>query len=210
MQRYNAPSDSFRSGFLLLWINALLFVFATAIALELVYILMPYFNEISGKELVANFANYHVWKVILFTIFGTLLLSSIYPAILLSSFEPLKALKGKINAKISDTLFRKALVVVQFAFSVILITGTMIIGNQLSYIRSKQLGYDKDHVLSFRMINMNSHFDAIKADLLKQPGVMDVTWASGNIINNQEQTGSSEWDGKQPGETMMLSPIYRL
>jgi putative ABC transport system permease protein len=187
--------------------TAFLFVFATIIALILVYFLMPFFNEVSGKELVVNFADYHIWEVIFFTILGTFILSSIYPAILLSSFEPLKALKGKISAKLSDAVFRKILVILQFTFSVILITGTIIIGNQLSYIRSKQLGYDKEHVLSFNMINMRHHFDAVKADLLKQPGILDITWANSNIINIQNQTGDNEWDGKQPGETMMLSPL---
>jgi putative ABC transport system permease protein len=187
--------------------TALLFVFTTAIALSLVYFLMPFFNKVSGKQLTVNFSDYHIWKVILYTIVGTLIISSIYPAILLSSFEPLKAMKGKISAKLSDVLFRKILVVIQFAFSVILITGTIIIGHQLSYIRSKQLGYDKDHILSFNMINMRHHFDAVKADLSKQPGISGITWASSNIINIQNQTGDNQWDGKQPGETMMLSPL---
>src|SRR6266487_597338 len=187
--------------------TAFLFVFATVIALILVYILMPLFNQVSGKELVVNFTDYHIWQVILLTILGTLIISSIYPALLLSSFDPLKALKGKIFAKISDTVFRKVLVIIQFAFSVILITGTIIIGNQLSYVRSKQLGYNKDHVLSFNMINMSHHFDAVKADLIKQPGIENVTYASMNIINYGGETGDNSWDGKQPGETLMLSPM---
>jgi putative ABC transport system permease protein len=187
--------------------TALLFVFATAIALMLVYFLMPYFNEISGKELIVNFADYHIWQIIFVAIFGTLIISSIYPAMLLSSFEPLKALKGKMSAKISDALFRKILVVVQFSFSVILITGTIIIGEQLSYVRSKQLGYDKDHVLSFNMINMNKHYDAVKADLIKQPGISNITSADVDIIDYGGQTGDNSWDGKQPGETLMLCPI---
>jgi len=187
--------------------TALLFVFATVIALSLAYFLMPFFNKVSGKELTVNFSDYHIWMVIFYTITGTLITSSIYPAILLSSFEPIKALKGKISAKLSDALFRKVLVVIQFAFSVMLITGTIVIGNQLSYIRSKQLGYEKEHVLSFNMINMRHHFDAVKADLLKQPGISGITWVNSNIINIQNQTGDNEWDGKQPGETMMLSPL---
>jgi len=183
--------------------TAILFAFATTIAVALVYILMPFFNQVSGKELVVNFADYHIWTVILFTIFGTVLISSIYPAMLLSSFEPLKALKGKISAKISDAVFRKVLVIVQFSFSVILITGTIIIDKQLSYVRSMQLGYDKDHVVSFSMINMSKHLDAVKADLLKQPGILNMTSASANIVNYGGQTGNNSWEGKLPGETLM-------
>jgi len=187
--------------------TTILFVFAAAIASLLVYLLMPSFNAISGKELVVNFGDYHIWEVILFTIAGTLITSSIYPALLLSSFEPLKAMRGKMSAKISDAAFRKVLVVVQFTFSVILITGTIIIGRQLSYVRSMQLGYDKDYVLSFDMINMSKHFEAVKADLMKKPGISNITSASANIVHYGGQTGNNSWDGKLPGETLMLSPI---
>jgi putative ABC transport system permease protein len=184
-----------------------LFVFAVVISLTLVYTLLPLFNQVSGKELVINFADYHIWIVILSSIVGTLILSSIYPAILLSSFEPTKALKGKISATLSSAMFRKILVIVQFTFSIVLITATIVIGNQLRYIQSKQLGYDKENVLIMPMIHMAPHLDAIRADLLKQPGVIDVTWSSGDIINIGNQTGDNEWDGKRPGETVMLSPI---
>jgi len=185
----------------------LLFVFAIAISLLLVYSLLPAFNQVSGKELVLNFADYHLWEVISLTIAGTLITSSIYPAILLSSFQPLRALKGKISSHMSDVVFRKVLVVIQFTFSVMLITGTMIIGHQLSFVRSMQLGYDKDHVLSFNMINISKHFDAVRAELMKQPGITNITSASTNIIDYRGQTGNSSWDGKLPGETLMLSPI---
>jgi putative ABC transport system permease protein len=187
--------------------TTLLFVFAVVISLGLVYTLLPLFNEISGKEIAINFSDYHIWIVILSSIIGTLFISSIYPAILLSSFEPIKALKGKISASISSTMFRKILVVVQFTFSIVLITGTIVISNQLRYIQSKQLGYDKENVLTMPMIHMAPHLDAIGADLLKQPGVKDVTWASRNIIDVHMQTGDNDWDGKQPGESVMLTPI---
>jgi putative ABC transport system permease protein len=136
-----------------------------------------------------------------------LIISSIYPALLLSSFEPLKALKGKISARINDATFRKTLVVVQFTFSVVLIAGTIIIKEQMSFMRSKQLGYDKSYVLSCSMRKMGEHYDAVKAELLKQPGVAGVTSASMNIIRYGGHTGDSWWDGKQDGETLMLSPM---
>lgn len=187
--------------------TALLFLFATFFALGLIYLLMPLFNRISGKELAINFLDRRIWSIILYTITGTMIVSSIYPALLLSSFEPLKALKGKISAKISDAVFRKILVVVQFSFSMILIAGTIIIGNQMSYIRSKSLGYDKDHVLSCNMNEMKNHFEVVKAGLMNQPGISDVTAASVNIIRYGGHTGDNSWEGKENGETLMLSPM---
>jgi len=187
--------------------TVVLFLFATVLGLGLVYVLLPLFNEISGKELILNLTNYRIWEIILFTVFGTLIISSIYPALLLSSFEPLKALKGKISARINDVTFRKTLVVVQFTFSVVLIAGTIIIKDQMSFMRSKQLGYDKSYVLSCSMRKMGAHYDAVKAELLKQPGIAGVTSASVNIIRYGGHTGNNWWDGKQDGETLMLSPM---
>lgn len=187
--------------------TAVLFLFAFLFSVTLVYLLMPGFNKISGKELSFSLSDYHIWKVILLTIAGTLVISSIYPALLLSSFEPLKAMKGKISARISDALFRKILVVIQFAFSMVLITGTLVIGKQLSFIRSKELGYDKEHVLSCNMMEMGRHVETVKAELLKEPGINNVTWASENIVDLGGQTGDNTWDGKMNGETMMVSPM---
>ena len=103
--------------------------------------------------------------------------------------------------------FRKLLVVVQFAVSVILIAGTFIISNQLQYIRSKELGYDKTHVFAFFMRDMSKHYDAVKADLLNQPGVAAVTRANANIVQLGGQTGDNDWDGKEQGETMMMHTV---
>ncbi len=187
--------------------TALLFLFASVIALTLVYLLVPYFNQLSGKQISVDFTDVRIWKVLGLAIIGSLIASSIYPALLLSSFQPLKALKGRITSGFSDALFRRVLVVVQFSFSVILIAGTLVIGKQLSYIRSMQLGYDKEHVLSFSLINMASHIAAVKADLLKEPDIKNITVASGSIVNYGGQTGNNSWDGKKEGETVMMSPI---
>lgn len=176
--------------------TALVFLIASVAAIGLCYLLVPTFNYISGKALSLNLADYHVLLVILLATLGTLAASSIYPALLLSSFEPLKALKGKISAGIGDVLFRKILVVTQFTFSVILIIGTIVITGQLKYIRSKALGYDKSHVFAVWMRDMTKHYEAAKAELLKQPGVVDVTRSSQNIVNLGSSTGDIDWDGK--------------
>ncbi|MFI5159863.1 MAG: ABC transporter permease [Sphingobacteriales bacterium] len=187
--------------------TALLFFVATLLALGAIYLLMPVFNQLSGKQLTFDIADYHVWMVILLTIAGTLAASSIYPALLLSSFEPLKALKGKISAGIGDRLFRKILVVTQFSFSVILIIGTIIITTQLRYIRSKDLGYDKTHVFACDMHGVSAHYDAIRAELLKQPEIQDVTRSNQVLVRIGGQSGETDWDGKAPGQTFIVHPI---
>ncbi|GAB3270258.1 ABC transporter permease [Larkinella harenae] len=187
--------------------TALLFLLSALMAITLMMVLMPFFNQLSGKQLTIDWTDPHIWKVMGLTIAGTLLASSIYPALLLSSFEPLKALKGNVSARLTDAVFRKILVVTQFAVTVILISGTLVIGHQLSYIRSKDLGYDKTHVFSFFQREMGRHYEAVKADLLQQPGVTGVTRGNSNIVELGEQTGSNSWDGKEPGETMMIRPV---
>ncbi|MBB6108831.1 putative ABC transport system permease protein [Mucilaginibacter lappiensis] len=187
--------------------TALLFLIAAGLAILLIYALMPAFNELSGKQLVFNLNDYHIWIVILATISGTLIVSSIYPALLLSSFEPLKALKGKVSAGMGDVTFRKILVVTQFTFSVILIIGTIVITGQLNYIRSKQLGYDKSHVLAFWMRDMAKHYDAVKAELLKQPGVLGVTRSNSNIVSLGGLSGDTDWDGKAANQTFIVHPM---
>jgi len=184
-----------------------LFTIAALLAIGVAYALMPVFNNISGKQMVLDLSDYHIWLVILYTIAGTLIASSIYPALLLSSFEPLKALKGKISTGIGDAMFRKILVVGQFSFSVILIIGTIVITGQLKYIHSKDLGYSKEHVFSVWMRDMAPHYDAVRAELMKQPGVADVTRSNQNIVRFGGFTGSADWDGKDPKQALMLHVI---
>jgi putative ABC transport system permease protein len=187
--------------------TALLFCLSAAIALGLVRMLMPVFNQVSGRELVFDLSNSRVWLVLLSAIGGSLAASSVYPALLLSSFNPLKALKGKISLGIGEVLLRRILVVVQFAFSVMLIAGTLVITRQLNYIRTKDLGYDKSHTLSFWMRDMNIHYDAARAELLKQPGVQEVTRSNQDIIRFTGFTGAVDWDGKDPKQNLIIHPI---
>jgi putative ABC transport system permease protein len=187
--------------------TAFLFLIASILAVCLIYISMPLYNNISGKEISINLGDYHIWRVIAFAITGTLIASSIYPALLLSSFEPIQALKGKISSGIGAASFRKILVVSQFAISVVLITATIIISQQLNYIRSKELGYDKSHVFSFIMPNANEHYEAARNELMKTPGIIDVTRSTGNIVQLGNQTGDNQWDGKLPDQTFMVYPV---
>lgn len=130
--------------------SLLLFLFASLVAFFIIYLLLPLYNSLSGKNLVFNLTNGNVWLIIGGTIIGTLAMAGIYPALLLSSFKPLQALKGKLSFGIGNVFFRKALVVTQFVFSVGLIISTLVIGNQLKFIRQKDIGYNKEHVSTLR------------------------------------------------------------
>ncbi len=187
--------------------TALLFSLAAMLALGLIWLLIPMFNQLSGKEIVFSLTNYQMWLTMLAAIVGTLAASSIYPALLLSSFEPLKALKGKISAGMGDAMFRKILVVTQFSVSVMLIVGTIVISNQLNYVRSKNLGYDKTNVFGFWMRDMGQHYDAVKAELLKQPGVLAVTRSNQNIVRYGGLSGDLDWTGKDPKQNLLIHPI---
>jgi putative ABC transport system permease protein len=187
--------------------TALLFLFSAVLAIVLVKLAMPLFNQLAGKQLVFDIANGQMWIVIFCTIGATLVASSIYPALLLSSFDPLTALKSRLSISRGDTVFRKMLVVIQFASSVILIIGTLVINRQLNYIRHKDLGYDKSHVFSFWMRDMRPFYESVKGEMLGLSGVKGVTASTNSIISLGGISGDNDWDGKEANQTFIVHPI---
>jgi putative ABC transport system permease protein len=187
-----------------------IFFFAMAIILAFIFImlLMPVFNHISGKKLHFDLFNTSIWQVTGITVFSTLVGSCIYPALLLSSFKPVNALKGKISLGVGNAAFRKILITIQFIFSVGLIISTLIINCQLKYIREKELGYDKSFVFDFIMRDMQKNFEGIRSQLLTQTAVRDVTSGSDNIINITNSTSEAQWDGKDPNVNFIIHSTY--
>lgn len=190
--------------------TALLFIVAAIFSLGIIYTVLPYFNQFSGKEISLQLSNRTVWLCIGGALLGTLAASSIYPAMLLSSFKPLASLKGKVSANISKVAFRRVLVVVQFAISIMLIVGTIVVGKQLSYIRQRNIGYDRENVFSFGLRpDMQNHYGAIKNELLKNSGIVAVTRAGRDIINNGgSSTGNNDWDGKPTNSNMWFNQVF--
>lgn len=186
--------------------TVLCFAIALMLAFALIYAVMPVYNNISGKQMHFDLFNANVWQVIALTIIATLVASSIYPAMLLSSFKPINALKGKVSGAGNGT-FRKVLVVCQFAFSIGLIIGTLIINRQLQYIHSVQLGYDKEHVFAVPMRAMQDHYEAIKADLLSHTEIKGISSGNNSVVNSGSSTGDTDWDGKAPDVSMIIHPF---
>ncbi len=189
--------------------STLLFVIAALLALVLIQVLLPYVNQFSGKQIQLALSNHQVWYCIALTLLGTLAASSVYPALLLSSFQPLNALKGKASSGIAGSTLRQSLVVVQFATSIVLIASTVVIHNQLQYIRNKNLGYDKANVFSFSMRpDMKNHFEAMKSELLKNPAVFGLARVGRDMIHGGSSTGDNDWDGKPSNSNMWFHQTF--
>lgn len=153
-------------------------LFAFIISLLFVYLLLPFFNNLAGKTLFMTtiLENQNpIWLIGLVFLVG--LISGIYPAVVLSGFSPVNVLKTSTVASSSGFGFRNALVVIQLVITTLLISGTIIIGNQLSYLTNIQLGFDKDQmmVIDFRFDRgISSRFQVIKDEFSKIAGVKDV------------------------------------
>ena len=146
--------------------SILLTFIALLLAVVLVYLALPVFNELSGKELNLHFKN-NLFLLFGLAGFGLVVgaLAGSYPAFYLSSFKPVTALKGKISAGKKSIGLRSGLVVFQFCISVILIVGTTVVYQQLKYIQNTKLGFDKDQVL---VLHETGRLDKNEAILRKQ------------------------------------------
>ena len=158
----------------------LLFI-AFTIAFALVSLVLPAFNSLVGSDFVIDFHN--LLYIVGLVLIAALLLgvfTGIYPSLFLSTFHPSNILKGTVFLGLKKANFRRILVVVQFAISVILIIGTLVIADQLSYCMSKELGFDREHVvvIPVRDYKTMKDFEVIKNILLQNHEILSVARSS--------------------------------
>ncbi|UTA67406.1 ABC transporter permease [Emticicia sp. 21SJ11W-3] len=131
--------------------SVLLSVSSFFVASMIVVLALPFFNNLTGKQLLLD--TFYTWQTIPLMLFLSVLvglMAGIYPAGVLSSFQPIQVLKGKFISKKQGHLLRNGLVVFQFSISIVLIIGTLVVYRQLTYIQNKELGYSKDFVIHLR------------------------------------------------------------
>ena len=167
----------------------LITVFALLIAVGIAWVALPFLNQLLQVKVMLSFATNGRLIVFLVTVavFVTLL-SGLYPAMILSSFNPITALKSKVTAKmVGGISLRRGLVVFQFAISQVLIIGTLIVVSQMDYFRNASLGFNKDQILTVQVPSdsvSNSKVEYVRNELLKNPGIQQVSFSYASPSDN--------------------------
>ncbi len=182
---------------------------AAILAIGIVELCLPSFNQLMGKQLALGFDNMVFWAVLFFFILFTGVLAGSYPAFYLSSFLPIKVLKNMIINKTGTVTSRKVLIVTQFSFAIILIISTTVIHRQVQYAQDRQVGYDKDQLISVEMtgkINANSRL--IREELLRTGTAVAVTRTLSPMTERWNNGMSMTWRGKDPNEKQIMNRFY--
>jgi putative ABC transport system permease protein len=128
----------------------------------------------------------------------------------LSSLQPVKILKGKLQLGTGPALFRRTLVVFQFSMSIFLIVGILVVGRQMQYLRDKNLGLDRENVLYWQIegISEPKKFDALRQEILRLPSVASVTTAGSLPVNIQSSSSDLTWTGKDPNSAINTQAMF--
>lgn len=182
--------------------SLLISLLALVTTVLLAQICLPFFNQLTDQNFSLSLSSVSLWKVLGLTLATAVLLNSIYPALVLSSFKPLNVFRGNSILKVKDISFRKALVVLQFTISVMLITCTIVIYRQLQFIQHENPGYNRSQVMSFYLPptvhreSRSSAILAIKEALLSQSSIENVAVASQPIFNIGSMCSEcADWPG---------------
>ncbi|MGC4035885.1 MAG: ABC transporter permease [Chitinophagaceae bacterium] len=193
------------------FLSEALFITAISVVLSLILVvlLLPYFNHVTEKQITFPYSNVFFWISIIALTFITGIASGIYPAIFLSSFKPITVLKGTLKFSNNSTFLRKGLVVFQFALSIILITGTIIVSQQINFIQTINLGYDRENLVYIPVEGELSHsYQLFKEQALKSTGIKSVSRIGETPTNIGSGTGGVDWDGKDPNSSVNFTNTF--
>jgi ABC-type antimicrobial peptide transport system permease subunit len=176
------------------------------IAIAITTLVLPAFDQLTGKQLVLPFDQPTFWFTILGLILITGFIAGSYPALFLSSLKPVCVLKGSLKFSWSASFFRKALVVFQFAMSVFLIIAMMVVYKQLDYIQTKNLGYDRDNLIYIPIEgDLVKNYEVFKQNALANTDVVNVSKMRNSPTAIFHHTGDIFWPGKDPNLTVSFA-----
>jgi ABC-type antimicrobial peptide transport system permease subunit len=175
-------------------------IIATVTSALLIRLLLPSFNKLFLKQLTLNILQNPtpLW-ILLSTGFLAVLLAGSYPALVMSSFLPIRIIKGFSGTALKRTIFRKILVVVQFTLAIGLIAGAGGVYNQLTYLQNMDLGYSMDNILYFsNRGELKGRYETVKNEFLNVPGVEKVTTSANYFPFSRSCDDTWQWEGKDP------------
>jgi putative ABC transport system permease protein len=180
----------------------LVVVFAFVLAIALVTISLPSFNELADKNMDMLWNNPYFWLISFGFIAITALLSGSYPALYLSSFQPVKVLKGTFKAGRFASLPRKVLVVLQFTVSIALISGTIIVWQQIQYAKNRPIGYTREGLIMIRKSSLDywGKFEVLKNELKASGGIAEIAESSSPATEVWYNNSGFNWKGKDPNQ----------
>jgi putative ABC transport system permease protein len=180
--------------------SLLMVLFSFALSLLLAKLFIPWFNHMASKDMSIPWGNPWFWTFCLgFTLFTTLVAGS-YPALYLSSFEPVKVLKGAFKTGRLAAVPRKVLVVFQFTISIALIIGTVVVYNQIQYTRNRPIGYDRSGLMMMRMKSPDFYgkFDLLKNEMENAGAITNFAESSSPVTDVYSNNDGFSWPGKDP------------
>jgi len=179
---------------------------AILLSLLIVALIIPSFNELTDKKLSIDLTDPSFLLILLGLTVVTGVISGSYPALFMSTLRPIVVLKGILKFKAGATYFRKGLVVFQFALSIILILGMIVIYRQINFINNKNLGFAKEDLLYMPLEGpMAKNFMAFKEELLKQPGIKNISSAQSSPLEVGSSTQGVRWPGKDTTKLILFS-----
>lgn len=189
--------------------EALLIALLSAVlAVLLVVLLLPAFNSLTSKQMVLPWSDPSFWGIIGGLLVATGLLAGSYPALFLSSLNPVRILKGALKFDSSSVWVRQGLVVFQFGLSVILIVGMIIIYRQVGFVQNKNLGFDRENLVYFPIEGeLFKKFDILKEELIQIPGVKQVSHMTATPASNGNGTDGITWPGGDPNGQVRFTPV---
>ena len=180
--------------------SVLLAFLALFIAIFLVSMILPYFNEIMGRQLRFSFSAEEIMVLLGVTLL-TGLLSGIYPALHLSGLQTSAVLKGKVQSSQWVLAMRQGLVVFQFVLSIIFIVAILVVYSQVQYINNKDLGYEGEGVVYFEKEGrLNQDINSFLLEVRQIPGVINASSMWGSLTGGYSTTGNVQWEGKRSSD----------
>jgi ABC-type antimicrobial peptide transport system permease subunit len=189
--------------------SLLITLFAGLISLVAVYIALPFFNVLVRQQITLDFYDMSLWIGLSALLLTVGILAGSYPALYLSSFQPITILKGSSVSFSGKNMLRSMLVVFQFGFAIVMVVSTQVVRKQIDFVQNREIGYAKENLLYHSLTgDLGKNYAAYRNELFQSGAAISVTKTSSPITQRLSSTSGIEWEGKDPQNKMNFERFY--